>query len=94
MTPWGDKEISRFKARAAMFVRRGWSPEAAAEFADRLALRDADRDDRRACIECSNLQRDGGCFPARQGRFPGVDKLLAPVQNILQRCPGFAWQTP
>ena len=94
MNSWGDKEIARFIARLALFRRRGWGEEQATLFADRLAERDQDRDDRRACIECSNLQRDGGCFAARQGWFPGVDRRLAPVQNILQRCPGFAWQKP
>jgi hypothetical protein len=54
------------------------------------ALRaDADLDDRRMCIECSHLQRDGGCFAARQGWIARAATYLTPVKNMLQRCERF-----
>lgn len=93
MTPWTDREITRYQVREAMFVRRGMSLEVASPLADRLAARDQDHDDRRCCIECRHLQRDGGCFIARQGRLHGTSRRHEPVVDILQRCPGFEWQT-
>lgn len=83
MQPWGDREISRFIARVALFKRRGW-PEAQAErVADMLALRDQLKDDRRLCVECSNFQRGGTCFK----------KLTATILQLI-RCAGFEWQKP
>lgn len=94
MEPWGDAQIRRFTYRLGLFQRRGW-PEALAEaFADRLALRDQDKDDRRACIECKHLQRDGGCFAAVQGWLKGVSARHHPVADVLFRCDSFEFQTP
>jgi len=93
MTAWTDKEIARFIKRVGMFKRRGVSTAMAEAMADRLAARDQDRDDRRMCIECAELQRDGGCFAARQGRLHGTAKRHEPVLDLLARCEGFKWQT-
>lgn len=93
-TRWGDREIGRFSFRAGLFQRRGL-PEAAAEFlADRLALRDQERDDRRICMECQHLQKTGGCFAAQQGWLLHTSTRHAPVRDILQRCEAFAFVTP
>ncbi len=89
-----ERVQARVQKRAALFVRRGLCSEAATEQAQRLVLRDAERDERRMCIECAHLQRDGGCFAARQGWIPGASEHLTPVQTMLQRCGRFEWQKP
>lgn len=80
--PWTDRETARFTFRDALFKRRGCSPAEAETLADQLATRDRDRDDRRLCLECSHLQRDGGCFQARQGLLdPEVpERAMTPKQ--------------
>ena len=86
---------TRLGKRIALFQRRGCTAERAGELAERLALRDADMgDNRRMCIECAHLQRDGGCFAARQGWLHGTSHSLTPVQTMLQRCERFEWQKP
>lgn len=94
MRPWTDKEIARFSFRRGLFIRRGVSMDRAELLADTLALRDQQHDDRRMCIECSNLQRDGGCLAVRQGWISKTDKRHTPVQDVLQRCEGFQWSKP
>ena len=54
---WGEKEISRFKYRAGLFVRRGMSAPDAETLADRLVERDWEKDDRRTCVECSHFRK-------------------------------------
>ena len=80
--------------RTALFQRRGWTAERAAEWAERLTRRDAERDDRRICQECAHAQQDGGCFAAKQGRIYGAVRNLAPVRDVLARCEGFEWAKP
>lgn len=94
MLPWGDREISRFTFRTALFQRRGLLESEAELLADRLALRDQERDDRRVCLECSNHQTSGTCFAASLGRLFGASKRHTPVPDLLQRCEGFEWVTP
>jgi len=89
-----DKQMTRMVYRIALFQRRGWTPQHSEHWADRLADRDMDRDERRLCIECANLQRSGICFAATQGKIPGVAKNWTPVQDILQRCTTFKFQIP
>jgi len=80
MTP---AEITRFEYRTGLFQRRGFPFVQAAELAHELWERDADKDDRRMCIECKHFQQSRTC--ARRGLF---------LRQTLQRCPLFAWQTP
>mgnify|MGYP003405171820 FL=1 len=94
LPPWGDKEIRRFQFRVELFKRRGWSEADAETWADRLFERDYERDDRRLCIECKNLQRDGGCFAAKQGRLPNTSRHLQPITSMLQRCECFEFVKP
>jgi hypothetical protein len=94
LTPMDDRAIGRFLYRVGLFMRRGWTEDKAEQFADRLFRRDVDRDDRRACIECSNLQRTGLCLPATHGRIPYTSKRFQPITDLLQRCEFFKWQTP
>ncbi len=94
MRPWGDAEFRRFAFRFALLARRGLAQDAAEALADRLALRDQEKDDRRICWECQHLQRSGHCFAASQGRIPNTSKQLMPVKDLLQRCEAFEFQTP
>ncbi len=84
---WGDPIIAAFTARRDALLRRGYGPDDADDLAERLALRDAEGDDRRMCVECSYLGTTGRCGAA--GRLSGVDRRLEPVQTILQRCEAF-----
>lgn len=93
MTVITDAEIQRHTKRQALFVRRGQSPADAYGLAEKALMRDADWDDRRMCIECAHLQKDGACFAARQGWLPGP-RHLTPEKTILQRCHRFEWQKP
>lgn len=89
-----SKELDRFEYRMGLFKRRGLSSDEAETLADKLASRDIDCDDRRVCLECRHIQRDGKCFAAQQGRLHNAPTYYTPVRTMLQRCEGFAWQTP
>ena len=94
MQAMSDAECARFIKRVALFRRRGWPEVEAEQWAERLLQRDRDLDERRICQECSELQQDGVCFPARQGWMRGVSKRLEPVRDVLQRCGWFRWAKP
>ena len=93
------KQQQRHDTRVRIFTRRGWSQAKASDWATRLAARDEQRDDRRLCIECAGLMRNGACIPAQRGNVPGACKategrhVFTPVLDILQRCEAFSWQT-
>lgn len=84
-----NAEAEAFAARLERFTQRGLNLDAAEALAERLAIRDADGDDRRMCLECSYLGALGRCIAAATGRLPGASRQLEPVQAILQRCEGF-----
>lgn len=94
MQPWGDADLRRFPIRAALFRRRGLTEREAEDLAERLTLRDQERDDRRVCLECSHLQHDGGCFAAAQGWLRNTSRKHQPVLALLQRCESFEWTKP
>lgn len=94
MLPWRDAEFRRFAFRVGLFKRRGMTQEAAEFLADRLALRDQERDDRRVCDECKHLQTPGTCFAAAQGWIPSFSRKHQPVRGLLQRCEAFEFSTP
>lgn len=83
MPAWNDAQIARFNFRLALFMRRGLSGPEAEALADKLAFRDYEWDKRRACVECSNLQRGRTCFV----RLP-----VSMTQLI--HCHGFKFSTP
>jgi hypothetical protein len=83
MERWGDREIARFQFRHGLLMRRGLSDGAAERLADRLALRDQDRDDRRLCLECAALLSSTRC---KHGH--------AVLPDVLQRCPSFNFEKP
>ena len=78
-----DAEIKRMVFRLHIFGKRGLSQFHAEALADRLALRDQDRDTRRVCAECGNYIHEFKCA-----------KRQAVLMDTLQRCPAFAWETP
>jgi hypothetical protein len=80
-------EINIFIGRVQKFIDRGIDEPRAEVLADKLVIRDRQRDDRHICLECVNLQ------PGRCGRYraaglqsPQVGTDLA---TLLQRCPAF-----
>lgn len=91
---WSAKEVHRHTFRVGLFLRRGVDQQYATQLADRMHERDAEHDDRRMCLECSNLQRGGLCFAASQGRIKDVSKHWQPVRDLLMRCEGFEWSKP
>ncbi len=94
MPEWNDAQIKRAMFRIPLFMRRGLTETQAHWWADRLANRDYERDDRRICLECSSLQRGGKCWQVQQGNMRGVSPKHEPVTTILQRCSYFSWQKP
>lgn len=85
---WDDAEIDAFQRREARFIRMGRASDAE-HLAERLTLRDRQHDDRRLCLECSELGENGRCQAAARGRLAGAHRRLEPVLTILQRCEGF-----
>lgn len=83
MPAWGEAQIRRYTFREALFRRRGVSADVAERLGDRLATRDHERDDRRVCLECSNLQRGNTCH-----------KQQPVLLTQLMRCDNFQFQTP
>ncbi len=90
-------EINTLTARKSAFTDRALDVVEAEAMANKLVLRDRERDDRRACLEClhlsghgttlmrcGNWQMAGIAIRARDAHLP-TDLVLA-----LQRCDGFA----
>jgi hypothetical protein len=95
MTPWTEAEIKRFNLRVGMFQRRGLPEDQSEQLADRLARRDQEKDDRRMCIECDNLQKTGDCRKAtKESLADTYGPTHFPVKTILQRCTAFKWRVP
>ena len=86
---WRTPDAHKFAARVQRFTDRGLTSEAADALAERMAIRDADLDDRRLCLECTYLGAQGRCIAAATGRIPGASRKLEPVQTILHRCEAF-----
>ena len=89
-TAWTDGDIARFLDRRARLLRWGWAEAEAEKLAERLAVRDRERDGRRMCLECAHLQRAGGwrCGQWKQAGIGGA-ALPADLVQLLQRCEGF-----
>jgi hypothetical protein len=80
--PCDDVVIARFQRRLTLLLQRGLNEQDADDLAERLHLRDVDRDDRRMCFECSSC-RTNRC---------SVSEVFLGAQ--LQRCPQFKEQNP
>lgn len=97
------QELARVTFRMGLLCRRGLAAANAEVMALRLTLRDRDRDDRRSCLECSNLQIFRGhmtcaALAAARNARRAVNNVDGPVQPLmdgtLHRCRSFEWQTP
>ena len=79
-----DRQQARYAFRMQLLTKHEFAAADAKRWAERLAARDADLDDRRLCIECSNLSAHGWKCK-RNG---------AVLKDVLQRCHSFVWNTP
>jgi hypothetical protein len=86
-TAMTGREIDTFTARLHHFTRRGLLEPDAETLADKLVTRDRDADERRLCLECANLARNGLCKAVTTGGKP-----IESISTILQRCDSFAAQ--
>lgn len=84
---WNDAEIATFTARHVRLLAHGLTDGDANDLAERLTLRDRDRDDdeRRLCVECAHY-RGGRC---RQSARSGVGPEVGALALVLQNCPAF-----
>ncbi len=79
---WDDAVIVRFQRRLTLLLQRGLDATEADDLAERLHLRDVDRDDSRCCFEC---------MKCRTNRCAAGEVFLGAQ---LQRCPQFKAQIP
>jgi hypothetical protein len=89
-------EIDTFTMRQALFTDKGMSLDEAELLADKLVLRDRHADDRRLCLECSNLQgHRPSAWRCSDWQRAGIShrvndaQLSAALVLQLQRCGGF-----
>lgn len=94
VSPRQERINARYRFRRDLFIRRGQSHEVAGLLGYQLENRDADKDDRRMCLECTHLQRANRCWQVQQGNMRGVSAKHEPVTTILSRCDYFQFQTP
>ncbi|MDR6536969.1 hypothetical protein [Variovorax soli] len=87
-TAMNTAEIDLLVSRVDLFVRRGTNVIDATTLADTLVIRDRDADNRRACLECSNLSGPR-CSAWRRAGIGGP-MVSESLTAILQRCPGFS----
>jgi hypothetical protein len=85
-------EIDRLVSRVELFVGRGVPLIEATALADSMVRRDREGDDRRTCVECSNLGGWAGARRCGAWRLAGLTGQSVPAQWIAmpQRCAGFA----
>jgi hypothetical protein len=83
-------EVHTFTARVSRFTAKGLLPAQAEVLADQLVIRDREGDDRRVCLECSNLQGNGRWRCGNWGE-PEVarDVLTHDLALMAQRCEDF-----
>ena len=74
---WDDTEIERFKIRRDRMLRLGYGVDDADDLAERLTLRDRERDTRHMCTEC------------RQGRSHRCANGVPLPGEVLHHCEGF-----
>ncbi|MCK6432049.1 MAG: hypothetical protein L6Q68_03310 [Aquabacterium sp.] len=89
--PWDERACARFAARVSGFLRVGLAGVDADDLAERLHLRDLDRDDRRTCLECAVLVPMGpaGWRCGASARAGVAHALPLELVGALQRCAGF-----
>jgi hypothetical protein len=87
-------EVTKFISREERFKVKGVIPEVAEITADKLVIRDREKDDRRICLECKHLNgfttlrcgnwKCAGICHSNEGAYISHDFAV-----ILQRCFGF-----
>ena len=88
-------EIDIFTARLVRFTDKGLYMDAGERLADKLVIRDRERNDRRLCLECLHLHRGDG-WRCRNWQAAGIAcrardaQLPTDLATQLQRCDGFA----
>lgn len=85
-------EIDIFKSRLNRFTEMGLGLEPAEQLADRLVMRDRERDDRTLCFECSYLRKGWRCTNWKRAgvAIRAIDANLPfELMNLMQRCDGF-----
>lgn len=89
---WTDSDVTAFLAWRARLLRWGWSEVDAERLAERLVIRDRERDDRVSCAECRHYR------PGRCGSHPAAGLNVSDVGRdlvaMLQWCPGFVAISP
>jgi hypothetical protein len=91
-TDMNSFEIDIFMSRLTRFTDMGLGLEPAEQLADRLFIRDRDRDDRTLCFECSYLRKSWRCanwVRAGVAIRPIDANLPFEFVNLMQRCGGF-----
>ena len=89
-------EIDRFTGRLVLLKAMGLASTEADALGDELLIRDRDGDDRRVCLECSNLGGWAGRRQCRDLLHAGMGGPLVAAGQVarLQRCEGFKETTP
>lgn len=86
-----DEAASLRYLREELFVIRHVDPDRAGALAERLGLRDHQRDDRRLCLECSHMS--GTATARRCAQWPSTGmpgpRIPADTVDLLQRCSMF-----
>jgi hypothetical protein len=89
------REIDNFTAWLARFTDKGMAQDMAESLADKMVIRDRDKDDRRTCLECSQLAGYAGSWRCRDWQRAGIAirsrdaGLPVDLAQLLQRCNGF-----
>lgn len=81
-------ELQTFAARERLFIRRGADEAVAENLADRLVIRDRQRDHRRTCLECQHY-RHGRCGNRQRAGLQSAE-IGRDLGSLLQHCHGFA----
>lgn len=84
---WTDGDIASFLDRRARLLRWGWSEADAEALAERLVIKDRERDERVSCAYCRHY-RGALCTNHKAAGLGGRD-VGRSFAEILQRCPGF-----
>jgi hypothetical protein len=88
-------EIDTFTARLIRFTDKGLALDDSEALADQLVRRDRELDDRRLCLECSQLAGHAGSWRCRGWQRAGIARqardagLPGELVRTLQRCDGF-----
>jgi hypothetical protein len=86
--PWTEAQVRLYSSRAARCRSLGFTAADADDVAERLHLRDATGDDRRACVECRHYKL-GHCTRHRAALLTS-NEVGHDLAALPQRCPAHA----